>query len=137
MSELVGRYVEAAPGLIRRSLRVESLAGSFGGRFDADTYEDAEFAIRLYLEARSAAESLALNELLTRTRKDVERTLELLTSKLFADLKSNNVFDRKTLLEGVDAAIRLCRLVFGDEYAAVLKKNRDLSAPKSAGRAAG
>ena len=33
----------------------------------------------------AAAESLAVNEVLTRTRRDVERTLELLTERLFAE----------------------------------------------------
>lgn len=137
VSALVGRYLEAAPGLIRRCLRVESLAGSFGGGFDRDAFEDAEFAVEVYVEARAAAESLAVNELVTRTRRDVERTLELLTERLFADMKAAQVFDREALAAATEGAIRLCRLVFGEDYAALLRKNRDLGLQRPPQRAAG
>jgi hypothetical protein len=138
LSALAGRYLEAAPGLIRRALRVESLAGGvFGGGFDRDAFEDAEFALQVFVEVRTSAESLALNELLTRARRDIERTLELVTERLFADLKSPDVFDRDALLGAVDGAIRLCALIFGEEYAGVLRRNRDGGAPRASQRVAG
>lgn len=137
LSGLVGRYLEAAPGLVRRALRVESLAGSFGAGFDRDAFEDADFAVQVYVEARAAAESLALNEVLTRTRRDIERTLELLTERLVSEMKAAQVFDRDALTAATDGAIRLCRLVFGEDYAAVLRKNRDLGLQRGPQRATG
>lgn len=137
LSALVSRYLEAAPGLIRRALRVESLAGSFGAGFDRELCDDAEFAVQVYVEARAAAESLAVNEVLTRTRRDVERTLELLTERLFAEMKSPQVIDRDALAAACDGAIRLCRLVFGEDYAALLRKNRDLGLGRPPQRVAG
>jgi hypothetical protein len=136
MSDVVSRWVEPAPGLVRRALRVESKGGEFVGRWDQATYDDAEFAVRLSIEARLAAESLAVNELLGRTRKQIEQTLEVVCAKLMADLKSSQSLDKRTLIEAVDGAIRLSALVFGEEYAAVLRKSRDLFANKTA-RAAG
>jgi len=136
MSEAVTRRLEPAPGLVRRALRVETTGGEFSGRWDPDAYDDAEFAVRLSIEARLAAESLAVNELVGRTRKQVETTLEVVSSKLMADLKSSQAIDKRTLIEAVDAAIRLSALVFGEDYAAVLRKSRDLFANKSV-RAAG
>jgi hypothetical protein len=137
LSTLVGRYLEAAPGLVRRALRVESLAGAFGGGFDRDAFEDAEFSVQIHVEARAAAESLAVNEMLTRTRRELERTLELLTDRLFAEIKGAQVFDRDALAAATDGAIRLCRLVFGEDYAALLRKNRDIGLARPAQRAAG
>ncbi len=136
MSEAVSRWVEPAPGLVRRALRVETTGGEYVGRFDPAGYEDAEFAVRLSIEARLAAESLAVNELVGRTRKQVEATLEVVSAKLMADLKSSQALDKRTLVDAVDAAIRLAALVFGEDYAAVLTKSRDLFAAKSS-RAAG
>lgn len=136
ISDAVTRRLDPAPGLVRRALRVETTGGEYAGRWDPDAYEDAEFAVRLSIEARLAAETLAVNELVGRTRKQVEQTLEVVSAKLMADLKSSQALDKRTLVEAVDAAIRLCALVFGEDYAAVLRKSRDLFAVKSA-RAAG
>lgn len=127
MSETVARVIEAAPGLVRRALRVEAAAGEIPARFDPDAYDDAEFAVRVSIEARLAAESLAVNELVGRTRKQVETTLEVISGKLLADLKSSPVLDRRVMTDAADAAIRLAALVFGEDYAAVMRKSRDLS----------
>lgn len=132
ISEAVSRRMEPAPGLVRRALRVESAAADFAGRYDPSAYEDAEFAVRLSIEARLAAESLAVNELAGRTRKQIEQTLEVVSAKLMDDLKSSQALDKRTLLEAVDAAIRLSAVVFGEDYAAVLRKSRDLAAARSA-----
>jgi hypothetical protein len=125
MSERVGKELEQAPDLIRRALPVESLVGSHGGGFDQAAFEDAEFALRLLGEARAASDSLAVNDVVGRTRKAVEQTLETISGKLLADLKSKAAFDRRALIEAVDGSIKLTALVFGDDYAAVLRKSRD------------
>lgn len=125
ISELVAREIEQAPGLVRRALRVESLAGEYGARFDTAAFEDAEFAVRLLVEARIAADSLAVNDLVSRTRKQVEQTLEVVTNKLMADLKGNQVIDRQSLLDALDGAVKLSALVFGDDYASIVRKGRD------------
>ena len=136
ISELIASEIEQAPGLVRRALRVESLAGEFGARFDPAAFEDAEFAVRLLVEARLAADSLAVNELVSRTRKQVEQTLEVVTAKLMSDLKSNAALDRASLTEAIDGAVKLSALVFGEDYAAIVRKSRD-NAVKQPTRAAG
>ncbi len=136
MSDEIARRIEPAPGLVRRALRVEVSNGEYVGRFDQANFDDAEFAVRLSIEARLAVESLAVNELVGRTRKMVEQTLEVVSAKLMADLKSSQALDKRPLIEAVDAAIRLSALVFGEDYAAVLRKSRDLFVAKPA-RAAG
>ncbi|MCE1235109.1 MAG: hypothetical protein LWW93_02010 [Hyphomicrobiales bacterium] len=135
MSDVVARQLEAAPGLVRRALRVDN-NGGWAGRFDATGFADAEFAVRVTLEARLAVDSLAVNELALRARKQVESTLELVSNRLMDELKSPHAHDRDVLLAAVDGAIRLCGLVFGEDYAAVLRKSRDNGVAKQA-RAAG
>jgi hypothetical protein len=129
MSDVVAKQLEAAPGLVRRSLRVDN-HGGWSDRFDAADFADAEFAVRVTLEARLAVDSLAVNELALRARKQVENTLELVSARLMDALKTPTVHDRAVLLQAVDGAIRLCGLVFGEEYAAVLRKSRDLGIQK-------
>ncbi|MEJ1158019.1 hypothetical protein [Prosthecomicrobium sp. N25] len=137
ISEVVGREVENTSGLVRRALRVETLNGGFGGGWDADAFEDAEFAVRLLVEARACQDSLALNDLLVRTRKQLEPTLQVLSDKLMADLKSNAALDRDAMLAAVDGSIRLTAIVFGEELAAIQRKSRDLALQRPAGRAHG
>jgi hypothetical protein len=125
MSEAVSRRIEVAPGLVRRALRVEGGSGQFGSGFDPTAVEDAEFAVRLSIEARLAAETLAVNEVVGRVRKQIETTLESVSGKLFEDLKASPSLDRRAMVAAVDAAIRLSALVFGEDYAAVMRKSRD------------
>jgi hypothetical protein len=125
MSELIGKEIEPLAGLIRRALRVESAAGAFGGQFDSETADDAEFGIRLMLEARNALDSLALNDLVTKLRRPVEQTIEVVTAKLMTDFKSGQVAERGDLLKAIDAAIRMSAIVFGEDYAGVMRKSRD------------
>ncbi|MDR3494091.1 MAG: hypothetical protein P4L82_05770 [Ancalomicrobiaceae bacterium] len=135
MSELIAKEIESVSGLLRRSLRVDAAhAGS--GQFDVDALEDAEFGIRLLWESRNALDSLALNELVNRQRRQVEQTLEVMTAKLLSDLKSRQGTDRTNLLTAADGAIRISAVVFGEEYSQVLKKGRDLAIGKQVGRAA-
>lgn len=125
MSEAVTRRIDGAPGLVRRALRVEVGADGWAGRFDTAAYEDAEFAVRAAIEARLATDTLAVNEVVARVRKQVEQTLEVVSGKLMSDLKSSQARERGPLVDAVDAAIRLSVHVFGDDYAAVMKKSRD------------
>lgn len=130
LSEHVAQAIEAAPGLVRRALRVEALAGSFGGQFDATTFEDAHFAVTLHNEARLASDSLALHECVGRTRRSLEQTLEAVTSKLLVDLRNNAALDRRSLIEAIDGGVQLSALIFGEDYAALLRKSRDTSQQK-------
>lgn len=125
MSEAVTRRIETTAGLVRRALRVESANGEYVGRFDTDAFDDAEFAVRLSIEVRPFAETLAVNEVVARTRKQIENTLEVVSEKLMANLKSGQALDRRVVTDTVDGAIRLSALVFGEEYAAVMRKSRD------------
>ncbi|TBW40971.1 hypothetical protein EYW49_02100 [Siculibacillus lacustris] len=136
MSEAVSQRIEVAPGLVRRALRVEASGGQYGSRFDPEAVEDAEFAVRLSIEARLAAETLAVNEVVGRIRKQIETTLEHISGKLLADLKASPSLDRRALVDASDAAIRLAAIVFGEDYAAVLRKSRDNALQKPA-KAAG
>lgn len=131
LSATVSRQLEASAGLVRRALRFDAHDG-WSGRFDTETFADAEFAVRVTLETRLVVDSLAVNEAAQRARKQVESTLELVTARLINELKSSSARDREQLAHAVDGAIRLCALVFGEDYAAMQRRSRDLGAQKPA-----
>lgn len=134
ISELVATEIETAPGHMRRALRV---GADRGGRFDSAAAEDAERSLRILVAARNAMDSLALNELITRTRKTVEQSIEVLTNRVMDELKTARADDREAALAAADAAIRFAAILFGDDYAAVLKKNRDQLVQKASVRLVG
>lgn len=131
MSDLIARDLEQLPGLIRRALRVDAATGRFLGTFDEMTAEDAEFGVRLFSEVRNALDSLALNELVTKQRRQIEQTTESLTARLMAELKAADGGEKPDLVRAVDAAIRMSSAVFGDDYAIHLRRSRDLAMTKS------
>jgi hypothetical protein len=134
ISELVAAEIETAPGHMRRALRV---GADRGGRFDSAAAEDAERSLRILVAARNAMDSLALNELITRTRKTVEQSIEVLTNRVMDELKTARAEDREAALAAADAAIRFAAILFGEDYAAVLKKNRDMLVQKAGIRLVG
>ncbi len=126
MSDLIAAEIEPLPGLIRRSLRIEP-----GSEFDLEATADAEYSAKLLIDARNALDSLALYELVTKLRRPVEQTLEVVTAKVMADFKSITTPDKTEILKVVDAAIRMSAVVFGEDYAAVMRKSRDLVVNKT------
>ncbi len=137
MSDIVGREIEQLPGLIRRLTRVDALAARANSGFDQATGADAEFGARLLVEARVAIDSLALNDLVTKSRRSVEQTLEVTFEKLLHDYKSQASVDRDMLLKALDCTIRMSATVFGEDYAVLLRKSRDLAVQKAPAKAAG
>lgn len=134
ISELVAAEIETAPGHMRRALRV---GADRGGRFDMAAAEDAERSLRILVAARNAMDSLALNEMITRTRKTVEQSIEVLTNRVMDELKTARAEEREASVAAADAAIRFAAILFGEDYAAVLKKNRDQLVQKAGIRLVG
>lgn len=130
MSDLIARDLEQLPGLIRRALRVDATTGRFVGHFDDMTAEDAEFGARLFAETRGVLDSLALNELITKLRRQIEQTTESTTARVLTELKAADGADQPDLVRAADAAIRISSAVFGEEYAVHLRRSRDLATAK-------
>lgn len=131
MSDLIARDLEQLPGLIRRASRIDAANGRFLGHFDEMSAEDAEFGARLFAETRDVLESLALNELITRLRRQIEQTTESVTARLLAELKAADGSDQSDLIKATDAAIRISAAVFGEDYAVHLRRSRELTTTKA------
>ena len=79
-------------------------------------------------EKALVASELALSELTTRTWSDIEHYLDSATATLVENLRAAGDSDRPFRQSQLDAAVRFCRKVFGDDYAALLLKARDVAA---------
>lgn len=129
VSDLLKGEIETLPGRVRRLLRprpIKEIAP--GSVLDENDVGDAEAQIEFVNTCRAHAGELALSELTTRTWSEIEHYLDSATGTLVENLRAAGESDRPFRQSQLDAAVRFCRKVFGDEYAALLLKARDVAA---------
>ena len=129
VSDLLKGEIESLPGRVRRLLRprpIKEIAP--GSMLDHNDVRDTEAQIEFVNTCRAHASELALNELTLRTWSDLEQYLDSTTTTLVENLRVAGESDRPFRQSQLDAAVRFCRKVFGDDYAALLLKARDVAA---------
>lgn len=133
--------IESMPGRVRRLLRMRP-PKEIAPNSVLDANEVAETAQLLdFVNAcRSYAGELAINEMTLRTWSDVQNYLDQGTPSLVDSLRSAGESDRTFRKSQVDAAVRFCAKVFGQDYAAALAKSAEVafnsaSAERKAARA--
>jgi hypothetical protein len=90
------------------------------------------------MTCRNYAGELAINEITQRVFNDLQKSLEAGTNALLDALRQSTGSERSFRQSQVDAAIRFCNKVFGEEYASLFAKAADMAAPgerKAAARA--
>ncbi len=124
ISDSVTRELNNAHGAVRRALQVPKWTKD--GDLDQDhaSINDAVRCLRVVVMVRNASETLAVNEVGTRTRQTVEQTLEIVTRSLISGLGKTGGKDRQAHLAAVDVAIMLSEIYFGADYAAQLRRSR-------------
>ena len=113
-------------------------AGEIGASatLDAGDVADTEALIRLVGACRHYASELALSEMTTRVHGQLQRYLDRGTKALLEGLRGADSTDRSFRQSQVDAAVRFCAHVFGQDYASVLIKAAEVAAQRmSAARA--
>jgi hypothetical protein len=129
VSDLLKGEIETLPGRVRRLLRprpIKEIAPN--SALDESDVRDTEAQIEFVNTCRAHASELALSELTTRTWSDLEHYLDSATATLVENLRAAGESDRPFRQSQLDAAVRFCRKVFGDDYAALLLKARDVAA---------
>ena len=126
--------IESMPGRVRRLLRprkaIEIAAGS---RLDSGDVADTEALIELVGACRNYAGELAVSEMTTRCYNELEQYLDTGMQSLLDGLGSAGSSDRPFRRSQVDAAVRFCGKVFGQEYAALLTKAAEVAAHRAQG----
>ncbi|MGE3987165.1 hypothetical protein [Pseudorhodoplanes sp.] len=129
VSDLLKGEIETLPGRIRRLLRprpIKEIAPN--SSLDQTDVSDTEAQIEFVNTCRAHASELALSELTTRTWSEIEQYLDTATAALVENLRVAGESDRAFRQSQLDAAVRFCRKAFGDDYAALLLKARDVAA---------
>jgi len=128
VSDLLKGEIETLPGRVRRLLRprpIKEIAPN--SALDETDVRETELQIEFVNTCRAYAGELALSELTTRTWSDLEHYLDPATSALVENLRVAGDTDRPFRQSQLDAAVRFCRKVFGDDYATLLLKARDVA----------
>jgi hypothetical protein len=128
VSRILTAEIELMPGRVRRLIRPrpskEIVAGS---KLDADEVTETEALIGFVATCRNYASELAINEVTQRTFGELQQFLESGTRTLLDTLRGASGGDRAFRQSQVDAAVRFCAKVFGQEYASLLAKAAEVA----------
>ena len=128
ISSLLRTGVESAPARVRRLVRPrpakEIVSGSV---LDAGEVDEVEGLIELVNACRIYASELAISEMTTRAYGELQQMLDSGTKVLLDGLRSAGPTERAFRRSQVDAALRFCGKVFGQEYASLLTKAADVA----------
>jgi len=121
--------IEAAPGRVLRLLRPRP-ASEIGrnSTLDASEVADTEALIELVGAYRNYASELAISEMTLRAYSEVQHHLDTGTRSLVDGLRYAGEADGRFRQSQVDAAVRFCANVFGQEYASLLGKAAEVAA---------
>lgn len=128
VSKLLSAEIELTSGRVRRLIRprpVKEIRPS--SRLDADEVADVEALIGFVVTCRKYASELAINEVTQRTFNDLQQFLDSGTHTLLDTLRGATDSERGFRQSQVDAAVRFCAKVFGQEYASLLTKAAEVA----------
>jgi len=128
VSRILSAEIELMPGRVRRLIRPrpakEIVAGS---KLDADEVTETEALIGFVATCRNYASELAINEVTQRTFSELQQFLESGTRTLLDTLRGASDSGRAFRQSQIDAAVRFCAKVFGQEYASLLAKAAEVA----------
>jgi hypothetical protein len=125
--------IETAPGRVRRLLRprpAKEIAPD--SVLDSVDVSDTESQVEFVNACRHYANELAVNEVTMRAHSELTLYLETGTKVLLDSLRHAGDADRPFRQSQVEAAIRFCRAVFGDQYASLLAKAAEVAGQNTA-----
>ena len=116
------------PGRVRRLMRPRPAREIVpGSKVDAEEVAEAESLVGFVMACRNYASELAINEITQRTFTELQQCLDIGTKALLDALRQCGEEERPFRQSQVDAAVRFCAKVFGQEYANLLIKAADVA----------
>jgi hypothetical protein len=128
ISKLLTSEINLMPGRVRRLMRprpAKEIAP--GSTVDPDEVAEVESLVGFVMACRHYAGELAINEITQRTFTELQQCLDTGTKTLLDALRSCGDSERPFRQSQVDAAVRFCAKVFGQEYASLLTKAADVA----------
>lgn len=128
IAKLLSGEIELMPGRVRRLVRPRpSKEIGPNSRLDPHEIEETEALIVFVLTCRKYSSQLAINEVTQRSFNELQHLLDSGTRALLDALRTAPVHERMFRLSQVDAAVRFCGKVFGQEYASLLSKAAEVA----------
>lgn len=90
-----------------------------------------ENILKLMIQCRRISGELAINEMLSRVRKDSEQYLNLMGDMLVEKMRHSDQITRGPLAERLEIAERLTRIALGDEIADLLRRSGTIARQSS------
>jgi hypothetical protein len=129
VADLLRAQIESVPGRVRRVLRPRpSTEIRPNSTLDPDELAETEALVDLVGACRLFASELAINEITQRTYAELQQYLDNGMRALLDGVRHAGVADRSFRQSQVDAAVRLCARVFGNDYASLLEKAAEVAA---------
>jgi hypothetical protein len=128
VSKILTGEIELMPGRVRRLIRPrpnKEIAPE--SKLDPDDVAETEALIGFVAACRNYASELAINEVTLRVFKELQQFLDSGTRTLLDALRAADGPDRPFRQSQVDAAVRFCAKVFGQEYASLLAKAAEVA----------
>ena len=123
ISNALQSEIDSVPGRVRRILRQRPEKDiPPGARIDSTEVEETVALIDFVATCRNYASELAINEVTLRTYSDLQQYVERSTEQLVQSLRAADHKVRAYRQQQVDAAIRFCQVLFGDDYASLMSR---------------
>lgn len=123
ISNALQSEIDSVPGRVRRILRQRAEKDiPPGARIDSTEVEETVALIDFVATCRNYASELAINEVTLRTYSDLQQYVERSTEQLVQSLRSADHKVRTYRQQQVQAAIRFCQVLFGDDYASLMSR---------------
>ena len=128
ISKLLSGEINLMPGRVRRLMRPRPAREIVpGSKVDSEEVAEAESLVGFVMACRNYASELAINEITQRTFTELQQCLDTGTKALLDALRQCGEEERPFRQSQVDAAVRFCAKVFGQDYANLLTKAADVA----------
>jgi hypothetical protein len=128
ISNALQSEIDGVPGRVRRLLRQrpdKDIASA--SRIDSTEVEETAALIDFVAVCRSYASELAINEVTLRAYSDLQQYVEKTTEALVESLRGSDAKAKAFRAMQVDAAIRFCDVLFGPDYASLMRKASEIA----------
>src|SRR5262249_24383916 len=120
--------IELMSGRVRPLIRPRPAKEIVSGtRLDPDEVAETEALIGFVVTCRNYAGELAINEVTQRVFSELQKSLDFGTQALLDQLRQSSGAERSFRQSQIDAAVRFCVKVFGDEYASQIAKAAEVA----------
>jgi hypothetical protein len=128
ISNTLKSEIEGVPGRVRRLLRQRPDKDIHAGsKLDPTEIDETAALIDFVAVCRTYASELAINEVTLRTFSDLQHYTEASTEALVESLRASDSKTRPFRKLQMDTAIRFCDVLFGHDYASLMRKAADVA----------